>query len=108
MHAGRETDPIPLHEIEQSAPYDDTLDPIDPQPLLEDLTPEASGRITRYIVTMTLERGVAPTAVIALYADLAGDPLAVRYADRRFILREVPPRLAGSRKPRCGPGVERA
>ena len=27
----------------------------------------------------------------ALYADLAGDELAVRYADRRFMLREVPP-----------------
>ena len=45
----------------------------------------------RYIVTSTLEHGVAPTAVIALYADLAGDALAVRYADRRFMLREVPP-----------------
>jgi hypothetical protein len=45
----------------------------------------------RYIVTSTLERGVAPTAVVALYADLAGDELAVRYADRRFMLREVPP-----------------
>jgi hypothetical protein len=33
---------------------------------------------------------VAPTAVVALYADLAGDELAVRYADRRFMLREVP------------------
>jgi len=29
--------------------------------------------------------------VIALYADLTGDPLAIRYADRRFMLREVPP-----------------
>jgi hypothetical protein len=28
---------------------------------------------------------------VALYADLAGDPQAVRYADRRFILREIPP-----------------
>jgi hypothetical protein len=37
-----------------------------------------------------LEHGVAPTAVVALYADLAGDELAVRYADRRFMLREVP------------------
>jgi hypothetical protein len=59
-------------------------------PSLEDLTPEASGRIVRYIVTSTLERGVAPTAVVALYADLAGDEQAVRYADRRFMLREVP------------------
>src|SRR5262249_21739972 len=49
-----------------------------------------SGRIVRYIVTSTLERGVAPTAVVALYADLAGDEQAVHYADRRFMLREVP------------------
>jgi hypothetical protein len=90
MHASRDSDPIPLHDLEQSAPQDDTLAPIGPQPTLEDLTPEASGRIVRYIVTSTLERGVAPTAVIALYADLAGDDLAVRYADRRFMLREVP------------------
>jgi hypothetical protein len=55
-----------------------------------DLSPEASGRIVRYIVTSTLEHGVAPTAVVALYADLAGDEVAVRYADRRFMLREVP------------------
>ena len=59
-------------------------------PTLADLSPEASGRIVRYIVTSTLERGVAPTAVVALYADLAGDERAVRYADRRFMLREVP------------------
>jgi hypothetical protein len=45
----------------------------------------------RYIVTSTLERGVAPNEVVALYADLAGDELAVRYADRRFMLREMPP-----------------
>jgi len=44
----------------------------------------------RYIVTNTLEHGVAPNAVVALYADLAGDEMAVRYADRRFMLREVP------------------
>src|SRR5262249_12429672 len=59
-------------------------------PTLADLSPEASGRIVRYIVTSTLERGVAPTAVVALYADLAGDEGAVRYADRRFMLREIP------------------
>jgi hypothetical protein len=64
---------------------------VGPAPTLDDLTPEASGRIVRYIVTSTLERGVAPTAVVALYADLAGDEQAVRYADRRFMLREVPP-----------------
>ena len=64
---------------------------VGPMPTLDDLSAEASGRIVRYIVTSTLERGVAPTAVVALYADLAGDDLAVRYADRRFMLREVPP-----------------
>jgi hypothetical protein len=90
MHAGRDTDPVPPHELEQSNPYDDTLDPIGPPPALADLTLESSGRITRYIVTSTLERGMPPTAVIALYADLTGDPLAIRYADRRFMLREVP------------------
>jgi hypothetical protein len=91
MNAGRDSEPIPLHELEESAQDEDALSPIGPQPLLEDLTPESSGRIMRYIVTSTLEHGVAPTAVIALYADLAGDDLAVRYADRRFMLREVPP-----------------
>src|SRR5438128_12674545 len=65
--------------------------PVGPAPTLDELSPESSGRIVRYIVTSTLEHGVAPTAVVALYADLAGDELAVRYADRRFMLREVPP-----------------
>jgi len=74
-----------------AAPEDDPPLPIDPEPSLEELSPEASGRIVRYIVTSSLEHGVAPNAVVALYADLAGDELAVRYADRRFILREVPP-----------------
>src|ERR1700682_2193606 len=86
MNAAHDLDPLPLDEIRQ----DDSLEPIVPQPSLEDLSPESSGRIVRYIVTSSLERGVAPTAVIALYADLAGDELAVRYADRRFMLREVP------------------
>src|SRR6202022_3640276 len=57
------------------------------------------GRIVRYIVTSSLEHGVAPTAVVALYADLAGDELAVRYADRRFMLREVPPVLGEGENP---------
>src|SRR5216684_2917532 len=87
MNAARDIDPIPLDEHQ----LDDSLEPIVPQPSLEDLSPDASGRIIRYIVTSTLEHGVAPTAVVALYADLAGDELAVRYADRRFMLREVPP-----------------
>jgi hypothetical protein len=91
MNAGRDNDPIPLDQLAQTAQDEDALSPIGPQPSLEDLPPESSGRIIRYIVTSTLEHGVAPTAVIALYADLAGDDLAVRYADRRFMLREVPP-----------------
>ena len=86
MNAARDLDPIPLDERQQ----DDSLEPIVPQPSLDDLSPESSGRIVRYIVTSSLEHGVAPTAVVALYADLAGDELAVRYADRRFMLREVP------------------
>src|SRR5579859_4204193 len=90
MNAGRDTDPTPLYELQQSAQSDDALDPIGPSPTLADLTSDASSRIVRYIVTVTLERGVAPTAVVALYADLAGDEPAVRYADRRFMLREVP------------------
>src|SRR5216684_4713831 len=86
MNAARDIDPIPLDEHQ----LDDSLEPIVPQPSLEDLSPESSGRIVRHIVTSSLEHGVAPTAVVALYADLAGDELAVRYADRRFMLREVP------------------
>jgi hypothetical protein len=87
--AARDIDPVPLDRV--SGSLEDAPGPVEPQPNLEDLTPEASGRIVRYIVTSTLEHGVAPTAVVALYADLSGDELAVRYADRRFMLREVPP-----------------
>jgi hypothetical protein len=87
MNAARDLDPLPLDERQ----LDDSFERIVPQPSLEDLSPESSGRIVRYIVTSSLEHGVAPTAVVALYADLAGDELAVRYADRRFMLREVPP-----------------
>src|SRR5438067_11439745 len=86
MNAARDLDPLPLDERQQ----DDSLERIVPQPGLEDLSPESSGRIVRYIVTSALEHGVAPNAVVALYADLAGDELAVRYADRRFMLREIP------------------
>jgi len=79
-------DLIPL-----SAEEDEPAAPVGPPPRLEDLSPEAVGRLVRFIVTSTLERGLAPTAVVALYADLTGDDLAVRYADRRFMLREMPP-----------------
>ncbi|HEY3060412.1 MAG TPA: hypothetical protein VGL99_15740 [Chloroflexota bacterium] len=74
-----------------SAEDEEPVIPVGPAPTLDDLSPESSGRIVRYIITSTLERGVAPTAVVALYADLAGDEQAVRYADRRFMLRELPP-----------------
>jgi hypothetical protein len=86
MNKAHDLDPMPV----QSAEVNDEPVPVSPQPTLDALTPEASGRIVRYIVTSTLEHGVAPTAVVALYADLTGDDLAVRYADRRFMLREIP------------------
>lgn len=88
MNAYRDTDPIPLDAL---PPDTDTPTPVEPAPTLDELSPDSSGRIVRYIVTSTLEHGVAPNAVVALYADLAGEAIAVRYADRRFILREVPP-----------------
>jgi hypothetical protein len=91
MNAARDLDPTPIDDTFESADLDPAPLPVEPQPTLEDLTPEAAGLIVRYIVTSTLERGVAPTAVVALYADLAGEAAAVRYADRRFMLREVPP-----------------
>jgi hypothetical protein len=88
MNAARNLDPHPPETQRQDT--DSATPPIEPQPTLEDLSPEASGRIVHYIVTNTLERGVAPNAVVALYADLAGEEAAVRYADRRFMLREMP------------------
>src|SRR5437868_5079041 len=87
MNAFRDSDPIPVDALTAD---DDPPTPVELEPTLEDLSPEASGRIVRYIVTSTLEHGVAPNAVVALYADLAGEDAAVRYADRRFMLREVP------------------
>ncbi|MBV9329209.1 MAG: hypothetical protein JO352_36360 [Chloroflexi bacterium] len=91
MNAARDLDPAPLDDAFSSADVDSAPTPVEPQPTLDDLSPEAAGRIVRYIVTSALEHGVAPTAVVALYADLAGEEAAVRYADRRFMLREVPP-----------------
>src|SRR6516165_1151547 len=89
MNAARDLDPAPIDRPVE--PVDPDAPPaFEPQPQLTDLSPEAAGRIVRYIVTSTLEHGVAPTAVVALYADLAGEDAAVRYADRRFMLREVP------------------
>src|SRR5205085_3082311 len=82
-------DPAPIDRNVEDMDSVDAPRPVEPPPNLEDLSPEASGRIVRYIVTSTLEHGVAPNAVVALYADLAGEEEAVRYADRRFMLREV-------------------
>src|SRR5947209_20134616 len=90
MNAARDTDPVPVSDLTHSDAPGEAVVPVEPQPSLADLSPEASGRIVRYIVTNTLEHGVAPNAVVALYADLGGEDLAVRYADRRFILREMP------------------
>jgi hypothetical protein len=90
MNAPRDLDPTEIGSPPDIQDLDSAPLPIDPPPTLQDLSAEASGRIVRYIVTNTLERGVAPNAVVALYADLAGDDAAVRYADRRFMLREVP------------------
>src|SRR5690349_4659442 len=90
MNAARDVDdPTPL---DRSTPPEDVEGPwpVEPPPNLLDLSAEASGRIVRYIVTSALEHGVAPNAVVALYADLAGEEAAVRYADRRFMLREMP------------------
>jgi hypothetical protein len=47
--------------------------------------------VTHFIVTTTLTAGAPPVEVAALYADLAGDEHAVRYADERFMHRQVPP-----------------
>jgi hypothetical protein len=58
---------------------------------IADLSEEARSRIINFIVTCTLDRGVAPTAVLALYADLASDEQAVQYADRHFVARDVQP-----------------
>ena len=86
MNSARDLDPRSLQDMDADGPPAG----VEPIPTLDDLSPEATGRIVRYIVTSTLERGVAPNAVVALYADLAGEPQAVRYADRRFMLREMP------------------
>lgn len=90
MNAARDIDPAPVDRTLTPDDGDDAPTPIEPPPTLTDLSPEAAGRIVRYIVTSALEHGVAPNAVVALYADLAGEDAAVRYADRRFMLREMP------------------
>jgi hypothetical protein len=88
MNPTRDVEPTPVQD--RIADPDDPLAPVGPAPTLLDLTDEGRSRIVRFIVTSALERGLAPTAVVALYADLTGDDLAVRYADQRFMLRTVP------------------
>jgi hypothetical protein len=83
MSTTRNFDPSPTEE--------EGLGSVGPVPELANLRPEAAGRLVHFIVTSTLQRGLAPTAVVALYADLAGDEQAVRYADQRFNLRQMPP-----------------
>jgi hypothetical protein len=78
-------------DFDTSPADEEAVASVGPQPELVDLRPEAAGRIVHFIVTSTLQRGLAPTAVVALYADLAGDEQAVRYADQRFILKQMPP-----------------
>lgn len=63
---------------------------VGPEPRLDDLSGEARQRLVRFIVSSTLGGGVAPTAIMALYADLAGDDRAVRFADQRFMQHRVP------------------
>lgn len=89
MTSIRDLDPTPPDLLDQDA--DAASNAVMPQPSLAALSPESCARIVRYIITSSLEQGVAPNAVVALYADLAGDEFAVRYADQRFMLREVPP-----------------
>lgn len=64
--------------------------PVGPPPSLSGLTHAGRQRIVRFIATSALGGGVAPTEVIALYADLAGEPEAILYVDQRFVLRELP------------------
>jgi hypothetical protein len=78
---------VTTHDLEVQP---DPPQAVEPAPTLAHLSPEAHGRLVHFIVTSTLERGLAPTAIVALYADLAGEELAVRYADQRFILKTVP------------------
>src|ERR671937_853282 len=82
MSTTRNFDPGPAEE--------EALAHVGPQPQLANLRPEASSRIVHFIVTSTLQRGLAPTAVVALYADLSADEQAVRYADQRFSLKQMP------------------
>jgi hypothetical protein len=91
MSTTRNIDPRPTEEGPEAPQAEEAVGSVGPQARLSDLDPEAAGRIVHYIVTSTLQRGLAPTAVVALYADLSGDAQAVLYADQRFILKQMPP-----------------
>ena len=80
-----------IRDFDSSPAEEEARTSIGPQPQLASLRPEASSRIVHFIVTSTLQRGLAPNAVVALYADLAGDEQAVLYADQRFMLKQMPP-----------------
>lgn len=86
-----EPGPIPILDAEFTPGAVEPPPPVGPTPTLADLQEEPRQRLVRFIVTSTLGGGVAPTEVIALYADLAGDTEAIRYADQRFMLRQMPP-----------------
>lgn len=60
-------------------------------PALDDLAPRSRRLVRRFIVDATLAGGASAALVAALYADLADDPLALRYIDARFVHGWVPP-----------------
>src|SRR5438128_1611228 len=55
MNAARDRDPVPVSDLTHSDAPGEQVVPIEPEPSLADLSPEANGRIVRYIVTKTLE-----------------------------------------------------
>lgn len=82
---------ISMRAVEDHGRNDAAPGPIAPPPTLETLSPAARSRVSHFIIGNALGSGAAPIAVIALYTDLAGDELAIRYVDQRFVLRQVPP-----------------
>jgi hypothetical protein len=90
MAQGSGLEEAPDVELEAEMEREETA-PLGPPPLLRDLEPDSRARITAFIIATALGGGSAPTAVMELYANLAGDEPAVRYADRRFMAREIPP-----------------
>lgn len=80
----------PAGDPDAGTPWASEVAYVGPEPRLGDLSGGARQRLVRFIVSSTLGGGVAPTAIMALYADLAGDEQAVRFADQRFMLHRVP------------------